>query len=58
MRPVEKLQKAYGLNPGKRTYSSIDLSAATDRLPLALQTTLLKVVLKDRVPDSDTFSKA
>lgn len=41
-----------------RTFSSIDLSAATDRLPLALQKSVLKVLLKGKVPDSELFSEA
>jgi hypothetical protein len=39
-------------------FSSIDLSAATDRLPISLQVSVLKVLLKDLVPDSQQFAEA
>jgi len=39
-------------------FASIDLSAATDRLPISLQISLLKVLLKDKVPDSKAFAEA
>ena len=54
-----RLQKAF--YPGKvkgRTFSSIDLSAATDRLPVSLQVDLLKSLLRDKVPDSALFAEA
>jgi hypothetical protein len=55
MRPVVRLQDS--LNRG-RTFASIDLSAATDRLPICLQQDLLEVWLKDVVPDSREFGAA
>jgi len=57
MNPIIKLQKKYADNP-KGLFSSIDLSSATDRLPISLQVSLLKVLLKDIVPDSESFSQA
>lgn len=39
-------------------FASIDLSAATDRLPISLQVSLLKVLLKDKVPNSTAFAEA
>lgn len=56
--PVEALQKKFSECPKKRTFASIDLSSATDRLPISLQISLLKVILKDKVPDSAAFAKA
>lgn len=57
MKPVEILQKKFHTG-SKRTFSSIDLSAATDRLPLILQQRLLAVLLKEVVPDSEAFAKS
>lgn len=54
--PVERLQK--GLSRKGRVFSSIDLSAATDRLPVRLQVILLEVLLVGRVPDPEGFAKA
>jgi len=58
--PVERLQVKYttGDNVKGKTFSSIDLSVATDRLPLKLQQSVLKVLLKDLLPDSELFSEA
>jgi len=56
---VLDLQKRF--YPGKvkaRTFASIDLSAATDRLPISLQVSLLRALLKDLVPDSTLFAEA
>lgn len=58
MRPIVRLQNLWANKPKGRTFSSIDLSAATDRLPIALQESLLKVILKDVVPDSQEFASA
>lgn len=57
MSPIKRLQDQYGSNP-KGLFSSIDLSAATDRLPISLQVSVLKVLLKDLVPDSQQFAEA
>lgn len=57
MSPILRLQSMYASNP-KGLFSSIDLSAATDRLPISLQVILLKVLLEDIVPDSKIFSEA
>lgn len=54
--PVERLQKV--LDVRKRTISSIDLSAATDRLPIILQKSVIKVLLRGIVPDSAAFADA
>jgi hypothetical protein len=53
-----KLQQKFADNPKRRTFASIDLSAATDRLPISLQASVLRVLLKDIVPDSTMFAKA
>jgi hypothetical protein len=55
--PILRLQSLYASNP-KGLFSSIDLSAATDRLPISLQVSLLKVLLEDLVPDSQQFAEA
>jgi hypothetical protein len=57
MSPVELLQNKYSQNP-KGLFSSIDLSAATDRLPISLQKVLLEVLLEDIIPDSKLFSES
>lgn len=57
MSPIKRLQHQYGDKP-KGLFSSIDLSAATDRLPISLQVSVLKVLLKDLVPDSQQFAEA
>jgi hypothetical protein len=57
MNPIIRLQDKFSSNP-KGMFSSIDLSAATDRLPIELQVSLLKVLLKDIVPDSSAFALA
>lgn len=57
MRPIERLQVKYGTSL-KGQVSSIDLSAATDRLPIELQIIILEVLLKDIVPDSKLYARA
>jgi len=56
--PIERLQEKFSRDPRGRMYASIDLSSATDRLPLALQISLIKELFRDKVPDSDAFAKA
>jgi len=55
--PVEKLQNKFHTIK-KNTFSSIDLSAATDRLPISLQKSIIKILFKDLVPDSLAFANA
>lgn len=57
MSPILRLQSKYGTVP-KGLFSSIDLSSATDRLPISMQVILLEVLLKDIVPDSKIFSES
>jgi len=57
MSPILRLQSKWAGKP-KGLFSSIDLSAATDRLPISLQVSVLKVLLKDLVPDSQQFAEA
>ena len=57
MSPIKRLQDQYSEKP-KGLFSSIDLSAATDRLPISLQVSVLKVLLKDLVPDSQQFAES
>lgn len=57
MSPILRLQSKYAQNP-KGLWSSIDLSSATDRLPISMQVILLEVLLKDIVPDSKVFSES
>lgn len=52
MSPIEQLQSKFGANPSKKVFASIDLSAATDRLPISLQQTIIKYLLKEKVNDS------
>lgn len=56
--PVLRLQQMFGSSCKGRTFSSIDLSAATDRLPISLQESLIRELLKDLVPDSTLFAKS
>lgn len=58
MSPIQTLQSRYGLDPRFLTFASIDLSAATDRLPISIQKTLIKVLLEDLVPDSAVFAES
>jgi hypothetical protein len=59
LRPLKRLQiKFQGKNALGHSFCSMDLSAATDRLPLELQKTLLRILLKDKVLDSKLFSEA
>lgn len=55
--PIERLQAQYG-DSLRGQISSIDLSAATDRLPIDLQIVILEVLLEDIVPDSALFAKS
>jgi len=55
--PIKDLQAKYAHSPKNRTFGSIDLSAATDRLPISLQMIVLKQLLKGIVPDSASFAK-
>jgi hypothetical protein len=55
MSPVKLLQDKYSSKP-RGLFSSIDLSSATDRLPISLQKSLLKILLEDIVIDSKSFS--
>jgi hypothetical protein len=57
MGPILRMQSLFANNP-KGLFASIDLSAATDRLPISMQVSLLKVLLKDIVPDSQQFAEA
>jgi len=56
--PIKRLQDKYSPDPRKKEFASIDLSSATDRLPIALQISLIKELFKDKVPDSEAFAKA
>jgi len=42
----------------KKLVASIDLSAATDRLPISIQMKILEVLLEPVVPDSKLFAEA
>jgi hypothetical protein len=57
MAPIKRLQERFSRDPRGRMYASIDLSSATDRLPLDLQISLIKELFKDKVPDSDALRK-
>lgn len=57
MNPISTLQSKFG-HRLKGQISSIDLSAATDRLPIELQVIILEVLLKDIVPDSAAFARS
>jgi hypothetical protein len=57
MSPILRLQSKFKDSP-KGLFSSIDLSSATDRLPISLQVILLKVLLEDLVPDSQLFAES
>jgi hypothetical protein len=57
MSPIISLQDRFSNKP-KGLFSSIDLSAATDRLPISLQKVILKVLLEGLVPDSEKFAEA
>lgn len=64
LHPVLRLQRKYheeSMKLNNKSYikfSSIDLSAATDRLPLSLQKSVIRSLLKDLVPDSALFAEA
>lgn len=55
--PISRIQDKFH-TMSKNTFSSIDLSAATDRLPISLQKSILKILLKDSLPDSEAFANA
>lgn len=57
MAPIHQLQEYYG-EDAKGLFSSIDLSAATDRLPIELQIPIIEVLFEDLVPDSKQFARA
>lgn len=57
VKPVERLQSIFAKDCKGRTFSSIDLSAATDRLPISMQEAVIRVLLKDIVPDSRLFAE-
>jgi len=57
MDPIVRLQDEFGINP-KGSFGSIDLSAATDRLPIAIQVSLLKVLFEDKLLDSSSFAQS
>jgi len=57
MDPIVRLQDEFGSNP-KGSFGSIDLSAATDRLPIAIQVSLLKVLFEDKLLDSSSFAQS
>jgi hypothetical protein len=55
--PIFRLQALYANNAKGLSFASIDLSAATDRLPIALQTSVLKHLLRGVVPDAEDFAE-
>jgi hypothetical protein len=55
--PVFRLQSMFADYAKGRSFASIDLSAATDRLPISLQVSVLRHLLRGVVPDSDTFAE-
>lgn len=55
--PILKLQDKFGEKP-KGLFSSIDLSSATDRLPIQLQISLLKILFEDKLEDSASFAQS
>jgi len=55
--PIRRLQRKYSSSAKKKTFASLDLSAATDRLPVSLQRILIKILLSGKVTDSDQFSR-
>jgi hypothetical protein len=57
MSPIHRLRSLID-EGSKGTLSSIDLSAATDRLPISLQIILIEELLSDIVPDSKLFAQA
>lgn len=59
LRPVVALRdKLYPTKVKGRTFASIDLSAATDRLPIALQISLVRALVKTKAPDPQLFAEA
>lgn len=58
LHPLSRLQKEFANKAAGRRFYSIDLSAATDRLPVALQSTLLEPLLKRSVPNSKELARA
>jgi hypothetical protein len=57
LKPIERLQNRFSRSL-KGGLSSIDLSAATDRLPIELQVILLESLLKGLVPDPASFARS
>lgn len=57
MSPVVRLQELYGDKP-KGEFGSIDLSSATDRLPIAIQVSILKILFEDKLLDSSSFAQS
>lgn len=57
MSPIHQLQEYYGQD-AKGLFSSIDLSAATDRLPIELQIPIIEILFEELVPDSKQFARA
>lgn len=55
LRPVERLQRELSR---KCLFASIDLSAATDRLPISLQKSLLSCLLSGKIEDAGLFAEA
>jgi len=59
LQPVHRLRdRLYPEKVKGRRFSSIDLSAATDRLPIALQISLIEHLLENKVVDSRLFAEA
>jgi len=59
LKPLSRLQVKFQGNLATGfTFASMDLSAATDRLPLKLQKIIIKHLFKDICPDSYLFSEA
>jgi hypothetical protein len=54
--PLQRLQRKFYPDKVKRTFASIDLSAATDRLPISMQKILLEKILQGVVPDPKAFA--
>lgn len=58
MKPLSRLQDKFSrVNIRGKKFYSIDLSAATDRLPVDIQVTFLAEMLRGIVPDSYEFAK-
>lgn len=58
MRPLLRLQDKFSkINIKGKLFYSIDLSAATDRLPIDIQVIFLSEMLRDVVPDPKGFAE-